>query len=159
MLECTSIRPETTHQKLESQRFYLTLLTMDLYVNIWVKICVGVASTNPQFSRKLSKLRRSFSLCNCVTYTRIFWQCMNLFHLLYRNAIFGKNTKVIVHGFVKIWGSEVGNRIKPFYVRIYVYMSWNYTPKIRVTAFLFNPFNYGFVCEYLSENLCRCGFN
>ncbi len=34
MLECTSICPETTHQKLESQRVYLTLLTMDLFVNI-----------------------------------------------------------------------------------------------------------------------------
>ncbi len=43
-LECTSICPETTHQKLESQRPYLTLLTMDLYVIIRVKICVGVAS-------------------------------------------------------------------------------------------------------------------
>ncbi len=31
MLEYTSICPETTHQKLESQRVYLTLLTMDLY--------------------------------------------------------------------------------------------------------------------------------
>ncbi len=31
MLGCTSICPETTHQKLESQRVYLTLLTMDLY--------------------------------------------------------------------------------------------------------------------------------
>ncbi len=34
MLECTSICPETIHQKLESQRVYLTLLTMDLYVII-----------------------------------------------------------------------------------------------------------------------------
>ncbi len=34
MLEYTSICPETTHQKLESQLVYLTLLTMDLYVNI-----------------------------------------------------------------------------------------------------------------------------
>ena len=44
-LECTSICLETTHQKLESQRAYLTLLTMDLYVIFPVKICVGVAST------------------------------------------------------------------------------------------------------------------
>ncbi len=96
---------------------------MDLYVNIFVKICVGVASTNSKFSRKLSKLRRSFSLCNYVTCRCIFWQSMNLFHFLYRNAIFGKNTKAIVHGFVKKWGFEVGNGIKLFYVRIYVYMS------------------------------------
>ena len=34
MLECASICPETTHQKLESKRVYLTLLTMDLYVKI-----------------------------------------------------------------------------------------------------------------------------
>ena len=38
MSECTSICPETTHQKLESQRVYFTLLTMDLYVKIRVKI-------------------------------------------------------------------------------------------------------------------------
>ncbi len=31
-IECTSICSETAHQKLESQRPYLTLLTMDLYV-------------------------------------------------------------------------------------------------------------------------------
>ncbi len=33
MLGCASICPETTYQKLESQRVYLTLLTMDLYVS------------------------------------------------------------------------------------------------------------------------------
>ncbi len=33
MLECTSLCPETRHQKFESQRVYLTLLTMDLYVD------------------------------------------------------------------------------------------------------------------------------
>ena len=49
MLECASICPETTHQKLESKRVYLTLLTMNLYV----KICVCVASTILHFSRKL----------------------------------------------------------------------------------------------------------
>ena len=38
MSECMSICPETTHQKLMSQRVYLTLLTMDLYVKIQVKI-------------------------------------------------------------------------------------------------------------------------
>ena len=32
MLECASICPETIHQKLESQRLYLTLLTMNLFV-------------------------------------------------------------------------------------------------------------------------------
>ncbi len=44
MLEYTSICPETIHQKLESQRVYLTLLTMDLYVNI----CVGVVASTIQ---------------------------------------------------------------------------------------------------------------
>ena len=32
MLECTSICPKTTHQKLEPQRVNLTLLTMNLFV-------------------------------------------------------------------------------------------------------------------------------
>ncbi len=36
---------------------------------------------------------------------------------------FEKNTKVIVHGFVKNLGFEVGNGIELFYVRMYVYMS------------------------------------
>ncbi len=30
-----------------------------------------------------------------------------------------KNTKVIVHGFSKKWGSEVGNKIEPILVRMY----------------------------------------
>ena len=34
MSECTSICPETTHQKLESQRVYLSLFTMELYMRI-----------------------------------------------------------------------------------------------------------------------------
>ena len=34
MLGYVSICPETTYQKLESQRVHLTLLTMDLYVKI-----------------------------------------------------------------------------------------------------------------------------
>ncbi len=34
------------------------------------------------------------------------------------------------------WGFEVGNGIEPFYVRMFVYMSWNYTAKIRVIACL-----------------------
>ncbi len=39
MLECASICPETSQQKLESQRIYLTLLTMALYmyVQFWEK--------------------------------------------------------------------------------------------------------------------------
>ena len=40
MLECTSICPEPTHQKLESQRVYLTILTTDLYVIFRVNICI-----------------------------------------------------------------------------------------------------------------------
>ncbi len=72
---------------------------------------------------------------------------------------FEKNTKVIVHGFVEKWGFEVGNGIEPFYVAMYVYMSWSYTQKIRVTTCLFNPFNCEFLCEDMSEGLlCRCGF-
>ncbi len=88
-----------------------------------MKISVGVASTILQFSGKLCKLRHLFSLCNYVTYRRTFWQRMDCFNFLYQNAIFGKNTKVIVHGFVKKWGFEVGNGIEPFYVGMYVYMS------------------------------------
>ncbi len=48
MLKCTSICLETTHQKLESQRVYLTLLIMNLHVIFRVNICVhavGVVST------------------------------------------------------------------------------------------------------------------
>ena len=65
MLKCASICPETTHQKLESQRVFLTFLTMNLYV----KNCVGVASTIPQFSGKLCKLQHLFLLCKCVVYS------------------------------------------------------------------------------------------
>ena len=43
MLECTSICPETTHQKLESQRVYLTLLIMDLYM--YVKFFANLSVT------------------------------------------------------------------------------------------------------------------
>ena len=43
----------------------------------------------------------SFSLCNYVTYRRIFWQSMERFHCVCQNIIFEKNTKAIVHGFVK----------------------------------------------------------
>ncbi len=54
MLECTSICPETTHQKLESQRVYF-------FIKLWINfVCdvlsedleVGVASTRLQFPRK-----------------------------------------------------------------------------------------------------------
>ena len=101
MLECASICPETSHTKLESQRLYLTLFTMNLYVIFQWKNCVGVASTILQLSGKLCKLQSSFFLCKYVTYRRIFWQSMDRFHCVCRNVIFEKNTKAIVHGFVK----------------------------------------------------------
>ena len=50
---CTSVCPETTREKLESQRVYLALLTVDLYVMFRVKICVCVASSISQFLGKL----------------------------------------------------------------------------------------------------------
>ena len=100
MLGYTSICPETTWKILESHRVYLSLKTMDLYVMFSVNIDVGVASARLQFSGKLSKLRLSFLLCNYVTYRRIIWQSTEHFNFLSENAIFGKNTKVIVHGFV-----------------------------------------------------------
>ncbi len=31
--------------------------------------------------------------------------------------------------------------------------------KLESQRVLFNPFNYGFVYDILSEDLCRCGFN
>ena len=46
MLEYTSICPETTCQILESQRVYLSLLTMDLHLQFSVNFDVGVASIN-----------------------------------------------------------------------------------------------------------------
>ncbi len=78
---------------------------MDLYVQFRVYtlyVGVGVASTGLQFSGKLSKLWISFSLCNYLTYKRIFQQRIGNFNFLGRNPIFGKNTKVIVHGFSKM---------------------------------------------------------
>ncbi len=45
------------------------------------------------------------------------------FYFLFINLIFGKNTKAIVHGFVKKRSFEVGNGIEPFYVGMYIYMS------------------------------------
>ena len=44
MLECASICPETTHQKLESQCLYLTLLTVNLYVTLFIDC--GCLSSN-----------------------------------------------------------------------------------------------------------------
>ena len=97
MLECASICPETTHQKLESWRVYLTLLTMNLYV----KICVCVASTILNFSRKLHVclLRRSYLLCNYVTYRRTFLQSMARFNFFAENLFFEETPRLIVHGF------------------------------------------------------------
>ena len=56
MLECASICPETTHQKLESQRLYLTLFTMNLFVIFQWKNCVGVASTIIRKTKQATKL-------------------------------------------------------------------------------------------------------
>ncbi len=101
MSECTSICPETTQQKLESQRVYLSRKTMNLYVTFW-GVDLGVASTL-LFSRKLSKLWLSFFLCNYVIYRRTLWQSMDRFHFLWWNPIFGKNTKAIVHKKIRKW--------------------------------------------------------
>ena len=59
MSESTSICPETTHQKLESQRLYLTLLTMNLYVmfpmkHIYMYINNCVSYVNISFVNSLS---------------------------------------------------------------------------------------------------------
>ncbi len=91
MLKCTSICPETTHQKLESQRVYLTLLIMNLYVIFRVNNCIHVCSRcGFNNTGKLCKLQRSFLLCNYVTYRRTFWQSMDRSLFLCRNAIFWK---------------------------------------------------------------------
>ena len=88
MLGYTSICPETTRQILESQRVYLFLKTMDLYVMFSVIIHVGVASARLLFSGKLSKLRLSFLLCKYMTYRRIIWQSTDHFNFQSENAIF-----------------------------------------------------------------------
>ncbi len=59
-----------------------------------------------------------------------------IFIFYVETSFFGKKTKVIVHGFVKKWGFQVGNGIEPFNVRMYVYMFWNYISQMRVTASL-----------------------
>ena len=56
-------------------------------------------------------------------YRRIFYESMDDFYFLPEKAIFGKNTKAVVHGFVKIWRFGIGNGIEPFCVRMYVYMT------------------------------------
>ena len=71
---------------------------MYMYVKIYV---MGAASTNPQLSRKRSKLRLSFSLCNNMTYRRILWQSLVDFFFNVKMPFFEKNTKAIVHGIVK----------------------------------------------------------
>ncbi len=125
MLECTSICPETTHQKLESQRVYLTLLTVDLYVIFRVKICihVGVASTKLQFSGKLCKIRCSFLLCNYVTYRRTFWQSLDRFHFLSRNTIFLKKHQGYSSRFCQkmgFRGREWNQTVLCWNVRLYI---------------------------------------
>ena len=62
-------------------------------------------------------------VCIHVTCRRIFWQSMDDFYFLFENAIFEKNTKAIVHGFVKKWGFGVGDGIEPNYVSMCAYMS------------------------------------
>ena len=84
---------------------------------------MGAASTIQQLTGKLSELRLSFLVCIHVTYRRIFWKSMDDFYFIFQNAIFEKNTKAIVHGFVKKWGFRVGDGIEPNYVSMYVYMS------------------------------------
>ena len=51
----------------------------------------------------LCKLRHSFSLCNYTTYRRTFSQSMDRFHA--KTPFLEKNTKTIVHGFIKKWVS------------------------------------------------------
>ena len=70
---------------------------------------------------------------------------MEDFYFLCRNAFFEKSTKAIVQGFVKNGYFGVGNGNEPFYVGMCVYMSRNYTAKIRVVSCLFYHFNYGFI--------------
>ena len=67
---------------------------------------------------------------------------------------FGKNTKPIVHGFVKKWGFSIGNGIESFYVRMYVYMSCNYTLKIRAIACL--VFLKLWICMYMYMAIAVC---
>ncbi len=52
-----------------------------------------------------------------------------------RYLSFGKNAQSYSSRFCQKWGFGIGN-IRPFYVRMYVYMSWNYTPKMRFIAWL-----------------------
>ena len=83
---------------------------MALYV---MKIYVGVASTRMLFSRKLSKL--SFSLCNNMTYSRIFWQSMDDFYFYAKTP--GNKYQgyiIIVHG---KWGFQVGNMESDYILR------------------------------------------
>ena len=88
MLECASICPETTHQKLESKRVYLTLFDYEFVCEDMSEDLCMCGFNYTAFSRKLSKLRLSFSLCNYVTYRRTFLQSMARFYFLCRNAIF-----------------------------------------------------------------------
>ncbi len=62
------------------------------------------------------------------------------------------NKKQICHGFVKKLGFEVGNGIEPFYV------SPETTQQKLESQQVYLSLN-GFVCEDISEDLCRCGFN
>ena len=114
------------------------------------------ASTIQQFTRKLSELRLSFLLYNYVTYRRIFWQSTSNLNFW---PVFGKNTKVIVHGFVKKWGSEVGNEIEPNLVRMYVYMSWKSIVKLTVITCLVFCKTVDFYVMFWVKICSGCGFN
>ena len=42
---------------------------------------------------------------------------------IFKPKFWKKHQGYIVHGSIEKWGSEVGNRIEPVFVRMYVYMS------------------------------------
>ncbi len=52
----------------------------------------------------------------------------------YFTPFFEKNTKAIVHGFVKNWCFQVGNGIEPFLVRMHVYIHVQYVLKLQYIA-------------------------
>ncbi len=84
---------------------------MDLYVQFWVNICVGVASTR---LRKVSKLWLSF---NYVIYRRTFLQ----------QFLFSMSK---LH-FLKKYSSIT---LFPIQLYLLVYMTWKCTPKNKVVA-------------------------
>ena len=73
-----------------------------------------------EFSRKLSKLRLLFSLCNYVTYIHTSWQSID--SKVWMVFIFSIETPYLEkkhQGYsLSKWGIEVGNGIEPFNIRI-----------------------------------------